>query len=215
VITVIISLAVFVCLCAVVYPFKPFKRRGTAFLWFLGLIFLNGLISIHSATHESPTPAPLVVAKTPSAQTLTSSPEPNWTYHQDTDEMTGVAISTACTVSTNELFLSFPYNGGTHGSLCFKHKGKSLSAYFYMSSGQFDCGIESCSLKFKFDDAAIQSYSGTESTTHETGLLFMEPEKRLLSAASKANRLKIQAPLYQEGNQVFLFNVSGLDSKQF
>ena len=206
-------------------PLQALSFSRKAILTFLGLCLLNGLVAIGS-TGSSSTPATKVQQTTGETSAPASSPPrsgavpvvatdtDHWSYDDSTDEMTGKRNTFACTKSTNELQFSFPYSGGTSGELCFRKKGKSLNAYLRVSSGQFSCGIEDCSLKFKFDDGPIQSFSGAESSTHETGFLFVEPEQRLLNSVLKSKKLKIQADYYQEGRQVLLFDISGLDIKK-
>jgi hypothetical protein len=125
--------------------------------------------------------------------------------------MTGVESKIACTTSTNELSFSFPYGGGSSGKLCFRRKGKSLDAWVSISAGQFLCGIESCALRLKFDDGGIKSFGAVESSTHESNILFLESEARLLAFVQKSKKLKLEAQYYQEGSQVLFFDLGGLD----
>jgi hypothetical protein len=202
-----------------VVPFPPFSSRGKALLSFLGLCLLNGMMALGSAPSSSYKMAPSndhgSTSSNPSkVASQTEVGASGWSYDTSADEMTGASNRYACTKSTNELQFSFPYSGGATGRLCFRRKGKSLNAFVQMSSGQFNCGIESCGLKLKFDNGPIQSFSGDESSTHETGFLFIEPEQKLLSATLKAKQLKLQAEFFQEGRKVLNFDVAGLDAKR-
>ncbi len=220
---IVISLAALVSLCAVIYPFRPFSSRGKAFLGLIGLSVLNVLLasgppSTGSPSAATPTATPPSTSAGAGHDGTVPNREPeseNWKYDSSVDEMTGLTSRFACTTSTNKLIFSFPYGGGSTGEMCFRRKGKALNAYIKISSGQFNCGIETCPLKLKFDDGPIQTFYGEESATHETGFLFIDGEQRLLSAVAKAKKLKLQSEYYQEGNQVLNFEVAGLDPKLF
>ena len=216
--SVFISLGALVALAAVIYPFRPFPSRGRALIVLLGLGLLNGIIVTNSTPKERVNTkrstvnpiTPSLDVKSPVAEKAASAD--NWSYDSATDQMTGAVRHWACTVSTNELQFSFPYDGGATGTLCFIRKGKTLNATVQVSTGQFNCDIDDCALRFKFDNGAIQSFSAEESTTHETGVLFLNSEQRLLSDVVKAKELKVEAEYFEEGTQVLTFEVTGLNA---
>jgi hypothetical protein len=210
------SFAALVCFVAIIKPYGPFATRGRAFLCFLGFVFLNGLVTVTASqkpSKENNKAESKPVISAPEASPV-EIPSSNWIYSTHTDEMTNVESKVACTTSLNELAFNFPYGGGSSGKLCFRQKAKSLDAWVSISSGQFLCGIEDCSLKLKFDDGAVQRFHAVESSTHESNMLFIEPETRLLNAVKKAKQLKLQAEYYQEGSQVLTFNLSDLDASK-
>ena len=218
---VLFSLGALVSACAVIYPFKPFKSRGFATLSFIGCVLLNGVVGIagfestnHSPTDAKTTDPGLKVGNQIGHEAVPLAETPNWSYHTSNDEMTGVQRKTACTTSTNELEFAFPYNGGSEGELCFRRRGKSLDAWVQVTKGQFICGVEDCVLHLKFDNGPIQGFSAVQSKTDETGFLFLEPASRLLTLASRAKQLRLQADYFQEGQKVLYFELSGLDIKQ-
>ncbi len=214
----LLLLASFLSFCAIVFPFKPFKTRGHALLSFLCLLLVVGItVSIHSpdaAPNHNTAGAPNRTVSTNSEAAPGETGPANWVYMTTKDEMTAQAGVVACTSSTNELQFAFPYDGGSTGKLCFRREGKVLNAWLELTKGQFNCSIETCVLKCKFHDGQIQSFTGEESATHGTGFLFIEPERRLLTATAKARKLKIEEQYYQEGRQVLSFDVAGIDLKR-
>lgn len=217
----LLSIAILISLCAIIRPFRPFKSRGIAFLSLIIFVAIVGIV-VSAAANQSPSTR-TVATTTAAAVSSPALTQPmadaatkrvNWIYSESTDEMTGTVNKTACTESTNELDFSFPYNGGSSGSLCFRRKGKALNAWIRVSKGQFVCGIEDCTLRLKFDEGAIQTYRGLESESQSTGLLFLQPEAKLLKASVGAKKLKLQAIYYQEGQQVLNFDLDGLDIKR-
>jgi hypothetical protein len=179
-------------------------------------ILLIGCRSYSTTTTTQPatgaTAKPSVPASTMNTSSAPSAtPESNWDYRSSEDEMTSVVSKIACVYSSNELSFDAPYDGGSKGSLCLRKKGKQLNAWVSISSGQFQCGIEDCILHLKFDNGSIQSFSAVEPESHESNMLFIEPESRLLVGLMKAKTLKLEATYFEEGRRVLAFEVSGLD----
>ncbi len=209
----LISLCIFASFIAVVVPYKPFKSRRYALLSLIGFVVLQTIFSL-SAGSTQPTlgavsPPKATVSETPKIESATK----NWSYSESKDEMTGEKSASPCSTSTNEHQFSFPYNGGSSGRLCLRNRGKRLDAYVVISSGQFLCGVEDCTLRLRFDDGPVTTFTAVESEDHRSDMFFIEPASRLAFSIKKAKQLKLEGKYYQEGRQVLQFDVAGLDWK--
>jgi hypothetical protein len=164
-------------------------------------IFSLGIVSCD--TSKQPSAAPESAHQTPSEPVSTSSPVPveNWSYTEDTDEMSGKKMSWACT--------SAPEGA----QLCLRKTGSQLESYVKFSSvedGQFLCLEDDCSAKARFDNDPVITFGGVEAAGGKTTMLFIEPTSTLVSHLRKAKTLKLQPPIFEHSGEVLHFTVSGL-----
>jgi hypothetical protein len=138
-----------------------------------------------------------------------------WKYSKETDSMRGLESSFAEVTSSNSVRFDFPYNGGSKLKIVFrKKKGKLNAAYFYITKGQFSCGIEDCEGSVRFDkkekNGTVESISLSRSSDYSSDLLFATNENWFLKRILSSDNLIVELPFYQAGNQQFKFNVANL-----
>lgn len=143
------------------------------------------------------------------------SPEPrkpkNWQYDESPDKMGRGVIKTAKTSSVNEISFDFPYQGPQHGTLILRtHPQHGKDVMLKIERGQFLTGIDGCKVLVRFDDGKPQSFWATEPADYSTTTIFISGYSKLIAGLKRAKKVMIEAPFFQEGNQVFEFNVEGL-----
>jgi hypothetical protein len=174
-----------------------------------------------SSEPSSTPPPPSALAVTsqpsePSPQQKPPQPRESWGYLSSPDSMTGKSIRSAWAKSQNTVDFSFPYTGVQHAMLTLrKHPRFGTDAIFSIERGQFGCGIDGCSILVRFDDGSAERYTGNEPDDHGTTEVFISPAARFITHLRKAKVVRVESSFYQEGHQVFTFDVTGLDEKKF
>lgn len=167
------------------------------------LVAFFSLSLISCDTSKPPNATPEFVRQTPSEPVSTSSTVPveNWSYTEDTDEMSGKKMSWACTSASEG------------AQLCLRKKGGQLESYVSFNSvedGQFLCLEDDCSTEARFDNDPVITFGGVEAAGGKTTMLFIEPTSKLVSHLHKAKTLKLQPPIYEHSGELLHFEVSGL-----
>lgn len=139
-----------------------------------------------------------------------SIPEHNgWKYDSIADEMSDKAIYFADVVSDNIEFFEFPYDGGTFAKLAIrKHPQYGTDIMFMISQGQLLCRDYNGTnyVTVRFDDNPPKRYYTNESMSGSRGILFIRNTKDFITKAKNAKKIRIQAPVYNNGNVVFIFS---------
>lgn len=134
-----------------------------------------------------------------------------WVYSDQADKMGRGTIQWAIVKSLNEVNFDFPYSGAQKATLELrKHPKYGKDIILNIERGQFLCHMDDCSVSVRFDQGKAQSYNAAEPADNSTVTLFIRNFDRFLSGVRKAKKLYIEAQFYQEGNQVFEFDVSDL-----
>jgi hypothetical protein len=206
---------------------KPRPSAGkTGCAWVIVLVGAIFIWSIWNADNQPSTPTPTQKPVAAITQTTTPSPKPivqpdaslqtPWIYRTSSDSMTGKPIRNAYAVSRNTVDFSFPYAGAQHAMLTLrKHPRYGTDVIFSIERGQFGCGFDGCPILVRFNDGKAESFTGNESEDHSTTTVFISPASRFIAHLQKAKVVRVESSFYQEGRQVFTFNVSGFDDKQF
>jgi len=84
-----------------------------------------------------------------------------------------------------------------------------------IDKGQFLCGVIECSILVRFDDGQPLTYRAVQPSDYGTTTLFIKNYDGFAARMLKAQRVKVQAEFYQEGNQTFEFDVSKFDVKKY
>jgi hypothetical protein len=141
---------------------------------------------------------------------VSPTPGNSWSYDEQPDKMGRGVIKTASVDSINTVSFNFPYNGEQHARLTVrKHPEHGNDVMLRIERGQFLTGVEGCTVTLRFDDNPPIKLHGDEPADLSTNVLFIEGYDRIVSNLERAKRLRIEAPFYQEGNQVFDFDVQG------
>lgn len=130
----------------------------------------------------------------------------DWTYTNQVDKMNGSTTQFAFVGSVNSLSLPSPYSGKNHGRITVRSaKANGLAVVVQVEKGQFICGINSCSVLVRFDEKPPIKFRAVPPADRDSKTLFLEPEKQFIEAAKKAKMIRLQATMFQAGDQILEF----------
>lgn len=136
---------------------------------------------------------------------------PTWTYRKSTDDMTGKPIIAAITESLNTHTLGWPYGITSASVLIRKHPQHGSDVIIALSDGQILCNAyDNCTISIRFDDRKPIKLTASTPADHSSKTLFL-PAASFVREAKTAQRMKISVPLYQNGEIMFDFDISGLE----
>lgn len=140
-----------------------------------------------------------------------------WSYSSDTDEMTGKTSRTASIQSENTVNFDFPYQGSQHGTLIIRnHPSYGRNAILTIEQGQILCpSYAGCTVKIRFDDGRAESWTAAGAADHSTTAVFIRSNDRFLQRMRAASVVRIQIPVYREGDPTFEFRVGGYDHDRY
>ena len=131
--------------------------------------------------------------------------------------MTGKASRWAVVQSENTVDFSFPYNGPQHASLTIRnHPSYGRDVILQIQEGQILCpSYDDCTVRVRFDDGAAESWTAAGAADHSSTSVFIRSGARFLQRMRAAKVVRIQIPVYQEGNPAFEFRVGGYDHERY
>lgn len=189
-------------------------------------LLVGAVFSTGSGTSKATAPTPEVAAPveliSPDPSVASNQAPPieaapvvrsDWRVDERTDPLTDETIKTACVTSQNQVYLSPPY-GPRGAQLCIRQHPKfGRDVYLTLDgSGQILCNSYSgCTIQIRFDDKAVQSFSGEEPSDNSSEMIFVANDTRFISAARSASRIRVQVEFYQNGIQTFDFPAKGLE----
>ena len=136
----------------------------------------------------------------------------SWDYSQFEDEMGGGKVYTASIKSKNTINLDFPYNGEQHGSLILReHPSHGNDVILKIERGQLLDSEYNDPVVVRFDSDKPLTFSSAGASDHSTETLFLGGNafSAFSSRLQTAKAVRIQAPIFQGGNRVFIFDVQG------
>lgn len=138
----------------------------------------------------------------------TSAVAGSWNTQTEKDPMSGKTATYTSIQSDNSLSLDFPYKGSNHGNLTIrKHPKYGTDVVLQFEQGQTLCrSYEPCRVAVKFDDNKPMTFTGYPPSDHGTTTIFLEPESKFISNASKAKKILVQFEVYRHGDQIFVFS---------
>ena len=175
----------------------------------------RGPTTTNTTSLPEATPAASTTTANTSATTASAAASPNWTYDTDTDKLTDKPSKTACSVSTNEVSLSFPYSD-SHVRLCVRRDPRyGLDVFARLEgSGQILCrSYEDCIIMVRFDGDKPVRYAGAGPSDNSTETVFLKPAARFIGKLKTSKHVVVALPLYQAGDQPIEWNTAGLDWK--
>ncbi|CAN5339015.1 hypothetical protein BH10PSE12_BH10PSE12_03050 [soil metagenome] len=140
------------------------------------------------------------------------SPQENWFYATNTDDVRGGKIYTANQTSNNSIQLDFPYAGGsTLGVTVRKHPAHGTDVYFTLSQGQLLCNSYSdCHATVRFDKGPARRFNLNEASDNSNDLVFVSNSGAFISALKASERMIVELEIYQSGRPQFSFDTAGL-----
>jgi hypothetical protein len=178
------------------------------------LVVLFAALSLHAdepkvKTHEAAPPKPANTEK--SSKTKKST---NWIYKEIPDKMAEGKIKVAYSKSVNTISLSAPpFTGAQHGTLTLRiyPQNSNNDVMLSIEKGQFLTEADGhCEVLVHFDDGEAQSLWADKSISRSSGGLFIAHPSKFIATLKQAKKVKLEAPIFQEGIRAFEFNVEGL-----
>lgn len=182
---------------------------------------LQSQLEIERAKNKvSPSPVALVSETKP---TIPLEPEAKsiigtqWTYSQAEDKMSGGTTYHAYVYSTNTVEFGFPYSGVQNGRLELRIDPKyGKDVIFRIEKGQILChSYQDCTVLVRFDDEKPVNYSAVGAADNSTETIFLRNYSRFVEKLLKAKQVRISTNIYQQGEPVFEFDVSGFDHEKY
>lgn len=131
-----------------------------------------------------------------------------WIESTSIDEMTDATTIWMTLTSDNHFDLGFPYNGGTRLTITVRYRKQDGNhVMLSVNRGQLLASTYSGgnNVVIRFDDDAAMTFSTTEPADYSSDMLFLKNPKKFINRAKTAKIIKVQVPLYDNGNQVFIF----------
>lgn len=164
--------------------------------------------TVDSSSGTSDSPAPVAPPPMPGTQ---------WSYTQGEDPMSKGTTYEASVRSSNVVEFTFPYAGPQRGTLILRtHPRWGKDVIFSIERGQLPCSsYDGCSVLVRFDDGQATRFSaaGPEDNSSET--LFLRDYSTFVTRMLKAKVVRISPNVYQQGTQVFEFDVSNFDQQRY
>lgn len=133
-----------------------------------------------------------------------------WEYRTETNPM-GEEQRFYSVSSTDRVYLDFPYDGGSLGTITIRKKNGRIDAIiFSISKGQIHTDYEGTYFRIRFDEEKPVNWSMSESSTGSSDVMFFNNETALLNKIKKSRKITLEVPFYQNGSQHFVFNTENL-----
>lgn|GEM_PF-1574944 len=148
----------------------------------------------------------------PEYKALDLPPPTSWSYRSRKDEMTDKQTEFACTTSTTQVRLDWPYSD-VSADLCIRQSPQhGLDVYLQLNGeGQILCrSYDGCTVSIRFGDKAPQGFSATGASDNSSNIIFVSNASRFVQNVKGAETTKIQIELYQAGSQVVEFDTKDL-----
>lgn len=140
-----------------------------------------------------------------------------WEYTASEDKMSGGTTYFASVKSTNTVNFDFPYRGEQHATLDLRVDPKfGKDTIFSIERGQLLCrSYQGCTVLVRFDNGKPIKYSATGPSDGSSKYLFISNYEQFLNNMKKAKIVRISPEVYNNGNPVFEFDVTGFSQDKF
>lgn len=134
---------------------------------------------------------------------------PHWIKRTNQDEMTDETNVWMSIVSDNQHEFDFPYNGGSILQIDVRYrKQDGNQVILIISKGQLlttNFNDEN-NVIVRFDNDAPMTFSTSESSDYNSSYLFLNNPRKFINRAKTAKKIKIQVPVFNEGQPIFEFS---------
>jgi hypothetical protein len=140
-----------------------------------------------------------------------------WSYDTSSEGMSGKSVRTAWVYSANTINLGFPYQGEQRAKLLFRrHPRWGNDVILQIEQGQILChSFDDCYVAVRFDDEKLQRYDGNPPSDNSSESVFIPAFGTFMKKLPNSKTVKVEIQIYQAGNQVFEFDVSGFKPENF
>lgn len=146
----------------------------------------------------------------PEAKPVIEKDSTRWLVKESIDEMTDSKNVWKSLDSENLAYFSFPYDGGSSLNLCVRYMKKyGTDVILTITKGQLLSNEYNGTnyVTVRFDDDAPQRFYTNDAADGSNDYLFLRNARKFIKRAKTAKSIKIQVPVYQEGNPTFTFKV--------
>lgn len=189
--------------------------RNLPSLLIVAALWLGLVLGCASGNRSSPTASERPGAQRPTNSTSTKS-DP-WDYSEPTDEMGRGRIFIAMVQSTNTISLGFPYEGEQHATLSIReHPQHGNDVYIKIEKGQLLDSDYNSKVMVRFDSDKLMAFPSVRPADLSSETLFLRGSAFpvFIGRLKTAKTLRVEVPVYQAGNQVFVFDVEGFSWKK-
>jgi hypothetical protein len=127
----------------------------------------------------------------------------NWKYSERTNEMTNKKSYYAETYSSI-------LDDGTNTALTVRYLKDENDVLFTIGKALFNTGIGDYEIQVKFDDGKIEKYRCDKAANNDFQTVFVHKANEFIKRLKSAKIVLIQCNIYQRGDMVFHFDLSGL-----
>ena len=140
-----------------------------------------------------------------------------WSYRAEEDPMTSRKARYASIESENALTFDFPYQGEQHGQLLLRdHPSHGRDVMVLITKGQILCpSYDGCTVRVRFDEGSPQRWSASGPADNSTTVVFLRNEGGFIQKLRNSKVVRIEIPVYQEGQPMLEFQVGGFDYSRF
>jgi hypothetical protein len=140
-----------------------------------------------------------------------------WSYGASEDPMTSRVTRSASIRSENTVNFGWPYQGAQRARLTLRnHPQYGQDVILRIEQGQILChSWQDCRITVRFDESAPQTWNAVGPSDNSTESIFIRNYARFLQRMRNAEVVRIQIPVYQEGNVMFEFHVAGYDHQRY
>lgn len=198
---------------------KPMGCGALLLILFLGAFVIPQFIPRYNTSTETPTAKQKSSSTASNKSTPAPAPKPGdqWDYFSSLDDMSSGRVHTAIVSSVNTVNLDFPYQGAQHATLKLRtHPRWGKDVIFRIERGQLLCNsYDGCSVLVRFDDGQAVEYTANEPSDNSTEVLFIANYSQFVGNMLKAKVVRISPRIYQNGNPIFRFDVSGFSTEKY
>lgn len=186
--------------------------------WVVVGVIVFGMYSCSGKDKSSSTPAfdsAATVAQNPRETPQAAAPAKSntWFYDKNIEPISGKELRYASIVSDNANDLHRPYGPNITGTLMLrKHPRHGKDVIVSLTEGQILCrSYDPCSIMIRFDSRPAIRFTAAGPSDGSSESVFIRGYDKLLAEIKKSKLMTVELPMYQDGNQIWTFNVAGLD----
>lgn len=135
--------------------------------------------------------------------------QPHWIERTSQDDMTDETNVWMSILSDNQHEFEFPYNGGSRLQIDVRYrKQDGNQVILTLSKGQLQTTNYNGgnNVIVRFDDDDPMTFTTTEPADYSSSYLFLNNPRKFINRAKSANKIKIQVPVFDEGQPIFEFS---------
>ena len=140
-------------------------------------------------------------------ETEDNSKKAKWTETSSKDEMTDETNVWMTLTRDNFCEFQFPYEGGSWLTINVRYrKQDGNQVILSVNKGQLlSSEYSGSNVVVRFDDDAPMTFTTKEPADYSNNMLFLNNPRKFINRAKTAKMIKIQVPVFEEGQPLFLF----------